>query len=103
MRLGDGRVWHVALWFQAVGHLAVGLLFSHPMPVGIGYWFNDFFSTVLFATRHTGVCVLLRQGFYGSQRIMGLRDGSRFLEIRFCQLHVFSGLLNLGVLGRELI
>ena len=53
-------------------------------------------SFVLFATRDTGVCALLRQRFYGSQRIMGLRDGSRFLEIRFCQLHVFSGLLNFG-------
>jgi len=27
---------HVALWFPAVQNLAEALLFSHPMPVGIG-------------------------------------------------------------------
>ena len=37
---------HVALWFPAVQHLAVALLFSHPIPVGIGYWFYSFFHTL---------------------------------------------------------
>ena len=37
---------HVALCFLTVQHLAVALLFSHPMPVGTGYWFHDFFHTL---------------------------------------------------------
>ena len=38
-----------------------GSLFSHPMPVGVGYWFHRFFSFTPFATRHTGVRALLGQ------------------------------------------
>jgi len=37
---------YVALWFPVVWHLAVGLLFSHPMPLGIREfahcWGRDF-------------------------------------------------------------
>ena len=36
----------MALWFPAVGHLGVGLLFSHLMLVDVGYWFDGFFRTL---------------------------------------------------------
>jgi len=39
---------HVALWFPAVQHLAEGLLFSHPMPVGIGYRFYALFHVLCY-------------------------------------------------------
>lgn len=39
----EETIGHVALWFPAVGHLAVALLFSHPMPTDIGYRFHSFF------------------------------------------------------------
>jgi len=36
----------VSFRFSTVQHLAEALLFSHPMPVGIGYWFHGFFHTL---------------------------------------------------------
>ena len=78
---------HVALWFPAVGHLAVDCC-SHTLSQqakSIGY--IVFF--IPYATRHKGVFALLRQRFHGSQRIIAYQDDSKLLEIRFCQPHVF--------------
>ena len=50
MRLGDEKVSDMCFMVLTVVHLAETLLFSHPMPVGIGYWFYGFFHTLcLFA------------------------------------------------------
>jgi len=59
MRLGDGQAW--GMWL--CGFRWLGVLFSHPIPFAIRYFFYGFVSFIPYVTRHTGVGVMAGHRF----------------------------------------
>ena len=83
MRLGERQ--HRACGFVVSGGWAPSSrLFSHPIPVGIGYRFYSFFHTLCHQA-YRNLRIVEAEVLW----IMGYQDDPRLLEIRFCRLHVF--------------
>ena len=83
-------VGHVALWFPTVGHLPVDCCFTtyasrHRVSVP---WFLSYPMLLGYGSLH-----IVEAEACGSRRILTFQDGSRLLEIRFCQLHVSLGFI----------